>query len=59
MTQQPQVQSPRVVSWFSCGAASAVATILTAIKYGEIEAIYCRVVEEHEDNLRFLDDSPR
>lgn len=49
----------RVVSWFSCGAASAVATILAAIKYGEIEAVYCRVVEEHEDNLRFLDDFTR
>jgi 3'-phosphoadenosine 5'-phosphosulfate sulfotransferase (PAPS reductase)/FAD synthetase len=46
----------RVISWFSCGAASAVATILAAIKYGQIEAVYCRVVEEHEDNLRFLHD---
>jgi 3'-phosphoadenosine 5'-phosphosulfate sulfotransferase (PAPS reductase)/FAD synthetase len=50
---------PRVISWFSCGAASAVATILAAVKYGEIEAVYCRVVEEHEDNLRFLDDFTR
>lgn len=49
----------RVISWFSCGAASAVATILAAIKYGDIEAVYCRVVEEHEDNLRFLDDFTR
>lgn len=49
----------RVISWFSCGAASAVATILAAIKYGEIEAVYCRVVEEHEDNLRFIDDFTR
>lgn len=47
----------RVISWFSCGAASAVATILAAIKYGDrLEAVYCRVVEEHDDNLRFLDD---
>jgi 3'-phosphoadenosine 5'-phosphosulfate sulfotransferase (PAPS reductase)/FAD synthetase len=46
----------RVILWFSCGAASAVATILAAIKYGEIEAVYCRVVEEHEDNLRFLNE---
>lgn len=46
----------RVVSWFSCGAASAVATILAAIKYGEIDAVYCRVAEEHEDNIRFLND---
>ena len=50
---------PRVISWFSCGAASAVATILAAIQYGEIEAVYCRVIEEHEDNLRFLDDFTR
>jgi 3'-phosphoadenosine 5'-phosphosulfate sulfotransferase (PAPS reductase)/FAD synthetase len=51
--------SKRVVSWFSCGAASAVATLLAAEKYGQIEAVYCRVVEEHEDNLRFLDDFVR
>lgn len=50
----------RVISWFSCGAASAVATILAAIKYGDrLEAVYCRVVEEHDDNLRFLDDFTR
>lgn len=49
----------RVVSWFSCGAASAVATILAAVKYGEIDAVYCRVQEEHEDSLRFLDDFTR
>lgn len=51
--------NPRVISWFSCGAASAVATILAAIKYGDIEAVYCRVREEHPDNLRFLDDFTR
>ena len=59
MTNLQPVQSPRIISWFSCGAASAVATILAAIKYGTIEAVYCRVVEEHEDNLRFLDDFTR
>ena len=46
----------RTISWFSCGAASAVATIMAAIKYPNMEAVYCRVKEEHEDNLRFLDD---
>lgn len=44
----------RVLCWFSCGAASAYATYLAKEKYGEIEAVYCRVKEEHEDNLRFL-----
>lgn len=47
----------RVISWFSCGAASAVATKL-AISESEVpvEVIYCRVVEEHPDNERFLKD---
>lgn len=47
----------RVVCWFSCGAASAIATVIAAIEYGgNIEAVYCRVEEEHPDNLRFLND---
>ena len=48
----------RVVSWFSCGAASAFATYLARDKYIDrpFEAVYCRVAEEHTDNLRFLHD---
>jgi len=47
----------RVVSWFSCGAASAYATYLAYEKYGDrMEAVYCRVKEESEDNLRFLNE---
>ncbi|MDC0004541.1 hypothetical protein OAE19_09130 [Porticoccaceae bacterium] len=46
----------RTVSWFSCGAASAVATKL-AIASGEpITVAYCEVIEEHPDNSRFLKD---
>lgn len=46
----------RTVSWFSCGAASAVATKL-AIASGEpITVVYCEVIEEHPDNKRFLKD---
>lgn len=45
----------RVISWFSCGAASAYATYLAHQKYGDqMEAVYCRVKEEHPDNLKFL-----
>jgi hypothetical protein len=45
----------RVISWFSCGAASAYATYLAHEKYGDrMEAVYCRVKEEHPDNLKFL-----
>ena len=48
----------KAISWFSCGAASAVATVLAAIKY-DVEAVYCRVVEEHPDNLKFIEDFTR
>ena len=44
----------KVISWFSCGAASAVATLMAKEKYGDIEAVYCSVREEHPDNLRFM-----
>lgn len=51
----------RIVCNFSCGAASAVATKL-AIEENAAGAnlplvvVYCRVVEEHPDNARFLED---
>lgn len=47
----------RVISWFSCGAASAVATKL-AISESKtpVEVVYCHVKEEHPDNLRFMKD---
>ena len=45
----------RIVSWFSCGAASAVATKLALAK-GPVTIAYCEVVEEHPDNKRFLKD---
>jgi len=43
----------RVVSWFSCGAASAVATKLALAEY-PVTIAYCEVKEEHPDNIRFL-----
>lgn len=49
----------RVISWFSCGAASAYATVLAAESHPNLKAVYCRVKEEHEDNLRFLRDFER
>lgn len=47
----------RIVCWFSCGAASAVATKLAiAENAGKNELIiaYTEVAEEHPDNRRFL-----
>ena len=46
----------RVVCWFSCGAASAVATKLAIAKYGKVEIVYTEVVNEHPDNRRFMAD---
>ncbi|MCP3677111.1 MAG: hypothetical protein GY721_05850 [Deltaproteobacteria bacterium] len=52
----------RIVSWFSCGAASAYATYLAheawlkAPRGRTFHAVYCRVREESEDNMRFLMD---
>jgi hypothetical protein len=45
----------RTVCWFSCGAASAVATkIALAESKGELIIAYTEVKEEHPDNKRFL-----
>jgi len=47
----------RVISWFSCGAASAVATKLALSESTTpVEIVYCHVREEHPDNMRFKRD---
>lgn len=48
----------RIVCWFSCGAASAVATKLAIAQYGaeNIAVARCIVREEHPDNDRFAAD---
>ena len=46
----------RTVSWFSCGAASAVATKLAIADNPDTIVAYCEVKEEHPDNARFLKD---
>jgi hypothetical protein len=53
--------TPRVVCWFSCGAASAVATklVLNRNLPHDIVIAYTEVVEEHLDNMRFLHDCER
>lgn len=48
-----------IAVWFSCGAASAVAAKLAIEKYGsdfDVRIINNPVIEEHEDNRRFLKD---
>jgi 3'-phosphoadenosine 5'-phosphosulfate sulfotransferase (PAPS reductase)/FAD synthetase len=45
-----------IVSWFSAGASSAVATKLAIEKYGRIKIIYTHIEDQHEDTLRFIAD---
>lgn len=51
----------RIVCWFSCGAASAVATKLALAQYvgDEIIIARCLIDEEHPDNDRFAADCER
>ena len=49
----------RIICWFSCGAASAVATKLAISNNNgkfPLEIVYTEVKEEHPDNQRFLTD---
>lgn len=50
--------SKRILAWFSCGAASAVAAKLAIEKYGDaVEVVYCDTLAyEHPDNKRFMAD---
>lgn len=53
------IPRPIIAVWFSCGVASAVACKKTIEKYGETHNILIvnnPVIEEHEDNKRFLKD---
>ena len=52
------MNAERIVVWFSCGAASAVALKLTLGKYpyARVRAVNNPIAEEHPDNRRFLHD---
>ena len=50
----------RIVSRFSCGAASAIATKLALREYGDrVTVAYCETGAEHPDNGRFMADCER
>lgn len=52
MKTQSDSERARTISWFSCGAASAVAT-----RRAKPDVIaYCETGSEDEDNARFMDD---
>lgn len=47
-----------IISWFSCGVTSAVATKLAIGKYGKdsVRPIYFKIDQVHPDNERFIKD---
>lgn len=45
-----------IVSWFSAGCSSAVATKIAIQKYGTIKIIYQHIDDQHPDTMRFLKD---
>jgi len=55
-------EKSKIVVWFSCGAASAVAAKKTLEIYGdtcEVRIVNNPVKDEHEDNQRFLKDAEK
>lgn len=46
----------KVIAWFSCGADSAIATLLAIRTYKEIDIIRIDTGSEHPDNERFMHD---
>ena len=55
MSNEEKTKSQRIVSWFSAGVSSAVATKL-ALKENDIKIIYIDVDDQHEDSIRFVRD---
>lgn len=45
-----------VISWFSCGATSAVATKLALQMFDDVRIMYIDTGSEHPDSMRFLHD---
>lgn len=61
MSQPAPIDAPkcRTVCWFSCGAASAVATKMVLRDDPDAIVAYCETGAEHPDNERFLADCER
>jgi hypothetical protein len=51
--------APRIIAWFSCGDASAVACALTLKKHPDAMVVRIHIDNEHKDNTRFAADCAR
>lgn len=45
-----------IISWFSCGITSAIATKLILGRYDDVRIVYINTGSEHPDSMRFLSD---
>lgn len=45
-----------IISWFSAGVSSAVATKIALRKYPDMEIKYIHIDDQHDDTLRFISD---
>lgn len=45
-----------VVSWFSAGVSSAIATKISIEKYSDVKIIYTHIDDQHPDTMRFIKD---
>ena len=45
-----------IISWFSCGVTSAIATKITLQRKNDVRVIYIDTGSEHPDSVRFLHD---
>lgn len=45
-----------IISWFSAGVSSAIATKLALNKYGNVKVIYTHIEDQHKDTMRFIKD---
>ena len=45
-----------IVSWFSAGVSSAIATKIALNKYGDVKIIYTHIEDQHPDTMRFIKD---
>lgn len=50
------MEESRTICWFSCGAPSTIATILTLREYPDALVVYVDTGSEHLDNKRYIKD---
>ena len=56
MSKEDSHSKRLVISWFSAGVSSAVATKLASSTYPDMKVMYIHIDDQHEDTIRFVKD---